>query len=178
MPTASTTVSPRADKSSGRLLDVRDVKAPLAQQALAYWESKRAGRLMPARADIRPGEIPLLLRNVIMLRVLRNPLDFEYVLVGNASVDALGFNLTKMKVSELDRISPGYSALLHAFHKIICDTRAPLGGWGRLVHVQREYRQFEGIYMPLSDDGETVDRIFAVAEYSTDAKFTQSLSLS
>jgi hypothetical protein len=131
---------------------------------------------MPARADINPGDIPHLLRHVIMMRVLRNPLDFEYVLVGNACVEALGFNLSRMKVSDLDKISPGYSQLLHAFNKIICDMRAPLGGAGRLVHVQRDYRQFEGIYMPLSDDGETVDRIFAVAEYTIDTKLIRPLN--
>jgi hypothetical protein len=168
----------RADKSPGRVLDVGEVKAPLARQAFAYWESKRQGRLMPARADINPTEIPQLLRHVIMVRVLRNPLDFEYVLVGNACVEALGFNLSRLKVSQLDKISPGYAQMLHAFHKLICDTRAPQGGWGRLVHVQREYRVFEGIYMPLSDDGETVDRIFAVAEYFTDPNLIQSVSSS
>jgi hypothetical protein len=44
--------------------------------------------------------------------------------------------------------------------------------------VQREYRVFEGIYMPLSDDGETVDRIFAVAEYFTDPNLIQPVSSS
>lgn len=173
---ASQNTSPIRGSSPGRIFDVSELKSPLARQAYEYWDSKRTGRLMPSRADIKPGEIPQLLRHIVMVRVLHDPLDFEYTLVGNASVEALGFNMTKMKVSELSRFSPVYSKMLHAFHALICQERKPYGAWGHLVHVQREYRQFEGVHMPLSDDGETVDRIMAVAEYSTDAQFMASLN--
>jgi hypothetical protein len=49
-------MSDRAPKTAG------DVMEQLLKDALSYWESKRAGRKMPARRDFDPVfEVPTLL---------------------------------------------------------------------------------------------------------------------
>jgi len=56
---------------------------PIVFEALNYWESKLNGRRMPARRDFEPVfEIPHLLPWVILVDVLREPLDFRYRVIG------------------------------------------------------------------------------------------------
>lgn len=47
-----------------------------------YWRSRCQGQPFPARADIDPVDIPALLEHLVLLDVLRDPLDFRYRLVG------------------------------------------------------------------------------------------------
>src|SRR5690349_16148090 len=60
------------------------LSAPRLRQAFDYWESKRAGRTMPARRDLDPVDIPALLSWLMLIDVIRKPtLDFRYRLIGN-----------------------------------------------------------------------------------------------
>ncbi|UEM24468.1 PAS domain-containing protein (plasmid) [Skermanella mucosa] len=55
----------------------------IIREALGYWESKLAGRRMPARRDFDPVfEIPHLLPWIMLVDVLRDPLDFRYRVIG------------------------------------------------------------------------------------------------
>ena len=60
----------------------------IVQEALAYWESKRSGRRMPARRDFDPVfEVPRLLPWIVLVDVLHEPLDFRFRLIGSGIVD-------------------------------------------------------------------------------------------
>ena len=51
------------------------VKPPsIIDQALAYWNSIRAGREMPARTDFSPGDIPKLLPYVVLTKTITLPI--------------------------------------------------------------------------------------------------------
>jgi hypothetical protein len=59
---------------------------PIAREALAYWEGKLSGRPMPTRRDFDPVfEIPHLLPWIMLVDVLREPLDFRYRLIGTSN---------------------------------------------------------------------------------------------
>jgi hypothetical protein len=60
------------------------------EQLFAYWSSRRRGRPFPARADIDPIDIPSLLEHLLLVDVLRDPLDFRYRLVGGHIVAHAG----------------------------------------------------------------------------------------
>src|SRR5690349_8298694 len=75
-----------------------DDPAPLALATLpdsltrlfCYWQAKRGGRAMPARADIDPAEIKALLPYMILVDVIYDTeagLDFVYRLVGTREVE-------------------------------------------------------------------------------------------
>src|SRR5215831_9770505 len=59
-----------------------------------YWLAKCGQRRMPSRPDIDPTQIPKLLKNVMLVDVLREPIRFQYRLIGTSVVDATGENRT------------------------------------------------------------------------------------
>lgn len=60
------------------------------RELLEYWRSKRGSRLMPARADIDPIEIPTLLPIIGLVDVLDGGARFRFRLLGTEVVDAAG----------------------------------------------------------------------------------------
>src|SRR6266404_3792675 len=75
--------------------------SPILSEAHAFWRSKLAGRSMPSRKDIDPTEIPQLLRYVMLIDVLADPLDFKYRLIGTAVCSLLHRDYTWSRFSEL-----------------------------------------------------------------------------
>lgn len=140
------------------LTDMDALTEPLPS-FLAYWERKRAGRLMPAPSDIVPAEIPRLLPYLTIADVTYEPLDFRYRLVGTRLVDMAGADRTGVSLRE------GHSGRhleerLEALRTAL-QSPAPLALAGRFDWLGRDYRRFECIQLPLSEDGERVSRIVA-----------------
>jgi PAS domain-containing protein len=65
------------------------LNAPRLRAALTYWDAKRQNKLMPPRSDIDPVEIPRLLPYVMLIDVVREPLDFRYRLMGTQACDIM-----------------------------------------------------------------------------------------
>ncbi|HLT76914.1 MAG TPA: PAS domain-containing protein [Ferrovibrio sp.] len=74
--------------------DMAALPEPLLRRAFAYWDGKRGGRDLPARADIEPTEIPDILRNIFLVDVLDDPPRFHLRLMGTAFRDWFGRELT------------------------------------------------------------------------------------
>jgi hypothetical protein len=124
---------------------------------LAYWESRRNGHPMPARADLDPLHFPALMSRVMLVDVLGPPLDFRYRLVGTAAVERLGADYTGARFSELAYQTP--SSLMFSFAMAITEARQP--GWAEIRHVGPDLTSRTSIIlaMPLSGDGQTVDML-------------------
>ncbi|HEX9789596.1 MAG TPA: PAS domain-containing protein, partial [Kiloniellales bacterium] len=58
-----------------------------------YWQSKQGDRLMPARADIDPTEIPKLLPILLLIDVVAT-VSYRYRLVGTEIVSSAGQDIT------------------------------------------------------------------------------------
>lgn len=124
----------------------------------AYWDGVRRGRLMPRRTDVDPTQIPKLL---------------PYIFMYNAAPDG-GFTI-RLAGEELMRFLPrspvgqaagwtmtpsGAEMIVQILAAVVRD-RAPKFRMGKAYwQHNREHRDFEACYLPLSSDGETVDVIF------------------
>src|SRR5437764_15141316 len=73
------------------------------QQLYAYWRDKAGERSLPARADLDPIEIPLLLPHVMLVDVLPSG-RYRYRLIGTENARAHGINATGR---HLDEVLPG-----------------------------------------------------------------------
>lgn len=144
----------------GALLDIR---SPILRQGLAYWNEKRAQRMMPARADIDPMEIIPILPHVILLDVLRDPLDFRYRLIGTVTEDHMAEPYTGRRFSEISH-QRAPSRIWSCCEQVVQDPR-PLRSDIPYIGPKRDFTALEDIMMPLAADGETVDMIFVVVEY-------------
>jgi len=135
----------------------------LLARGLAYWESKRRGRRMPARRDIDPAEMLDLLPNVMLVDVVREPLDFRYRLIGTAIVAHMRHDYTGQRFSALPR--QGRDSKLWAAAARILEERRPIFGEISCVGIDRCVRDYRDLYMPLSEDDDAVNMILGLVDF-------------
>lgn len=136
---------------------------PILGRALAYWDRRRGGRAMPRRADIDPVDIPQLLPNLQLIEVSDGGRRFRYRLVGTALVTAFGAEYTGKFLDELfDGVRlENASRVLRA----VVSGSVPIflrNSYGTTKTVEMVANR---LYMPLSEDGGTVSRIFGALTF-------------
>jgi len=137
----------------------------LIERGLDYWDSKRAGRRMPARRDIEPTEILDLLPYVVLIDVERDPLDFRYRLVGTAVAARIGHDRTGERFSALLQQSEGSEVWKTAVR--ILEEKRPIVSRIAYVGFNRWIHNYRDISMPLSEDNDVVNMIFGVLQFET-----------
>jgi hypothetical protein len=137
----------------------------LIEQGLDYWDSKRAGRRMPARRDIEPTEILDLLPYVVLVDVERAPLDFRYRLVGTAVAARFGHDRTGERFSALPQQSEGSEVWKTAVR--ILEEKRPIVSHIPYVGFNRWIQNYRDISMPLSENNDEVNMIFGVLQFET-----------
>jgi hypothetical protein len=167
LPLLDTLVQPT--KEMGHKIRLDDIVSPIVRQGYDYWLSKKAGRAYPSRAEIRPAEIKKLLPNVILVQVLGDN-EYRYPIVGQANAVAHGFNATNWNAGDLDEQVPGYTAMVVGLYAHIRKTGRPIASKGSLIHLDRGFKSYESIYMPLGPENGPVDHLFAVADYSGETR--------
>jgi hypothetical protein len=143
---------------------MNDVGAQLPSEMLlglfGYWDRKRAGRRMPARADIDPIDIRDWMPSIIFCEVEPEPLRFRYRLIGTRLTELVHRDATGRYIDESlygDNVEVVKGPFLEAYQ-----TRAPVALRGRLKWGNVE-RAVAALSLPLSNDGETVNMVvFAV----------------
>jgi hypothetical protein len=125
-----------------------------------YWDAKRGGRRMASRADIRPSELKDHLPWVIMVEVMPGLSDFRYRLIGTLVTQYFLKDSTGLTIREAfaERGEAATKAVQAMFRKTARD-RLPMRSFGDAGWIAPGFEEFEAIYLPLSDDGETVNMI-------------------
>ncbi|WP_368413414.1 PAS domain-containing protein [Dongia sp.] len=142
--------------------DWRDTCHPDVRLVLDYWQEKCAGRLMPARADIDPGDLRRFLPHITLVDVVDDPRRFVYRLVGTSEVELRGFDPTGKSVADAYFASSADAALIQY-------EATRVGKVPRYVaepfQVVDRFIGEEDLFLPLSNDGITVNMImvFSIA---------------
>lgn len=130
--------------------------------AFYYWRRKRAGRTMPSRADIDPTEIPKLLPDLMLVDVLGDG-RYRYRLIGTENARAHGMNATGRY---LDEVLPGaeYKAHVTGLYDECVREGRPVYSECLFLSSQRQApeRHTKVLFLPLSEDGETVNIVMVV----------------
>jgi len=140
------------------LSDLEALAAPLPQ-LIAYWERKRGTRLMPAPSDIDPVEMPRLLPYIAIGDITRDPLDMRYRLMGTRLVEMGGVDRTGTSIRE-GHSGERLAQRLAALERMLA-APGPVALGGRLDWLDRGFRRFECVHLPLSADGVSVTRLLA-----------------
>jgi hypothetical protein len=140
--------------------DFVDHCQPEILSVLQYWQSKCGTRRMPSRADIDPVELRHFIANMLIVEVA--PLqdgtrDYFYRLVGTREVEARGYDPTGRRVAESYFGRSRKSALRN--YDITVETKRPHFDSVRYTTKDDLQRDDEELFLPLSDDGTTVNRI-------------------
>ncbi len=139
--------------------DLSDLPDDLAR-LLALWQSKCAGRSMPARRDFTVEEFAPWLGRLHLVRVEGDAAGIEqsdgrYIVFATASVERYGREMTGKSLSQYEppemarRALDDHLALLRARRPIINRVNDSFGPV--LMHWTR-------LALPLSDDGQRIDR--------------------
>ena len=145
------------------LITIRDIEALKGyganlQPIFAYWLAKRGARAMPRRADLDPTEIPpLLLPGITLVDVVPDPRRYVYRLVGTMEVEVRGYDPTGKSVGEA-YFGENAEDATECYDRVV-ETRAPVLDPLPFLERRRGYRGAESLFLPLSNDGITVNMI-------------------
>lgn len=135
---------------------------PALAELLEYFDGLRpVPDRLPARADFDPTEVAAHLPFLMMIEVgpewLAEVDAFRYRVLGTQVVDWLGFDLTGKSMAELG--DPDRVKRAHRIHRHIVKNARPQRVTCTLRGPGQDYCWAEMLFLPLADDGATVDRI-------------------
>jgi hypothetical protein len=170
MPSSRSAATARSAPTAGDFADAiaasEGAASPITDARLRhahdYWRGKAAGRAMPRRADIDPTEIPKLLPDVMLVDVLPQG-RYRYRLIGTGNAQAQGINATGRF---LDEVLPGpdYKGHVIALYDKCVGSRGAL--YSECLFLSPQHRAPERhtkvLFMPLAEDGETVNMVFVM----------------
>jgi hypothetical protein len=129
-----------------------------------FWLARcRDGRL-PAKRDMDPVEMRAFLPHLVLTEVLRDPLDFQYRIIGDAVAVRLGNN-TGRRVRETALINLTSSA--YDNYCAVALSRQPqfLEGRAPTAFSQNRTYLMSRVHCPLSFDGAAVDHIISCMSF-------------
>jgi hypothetical protein len=130
-----------------------------------YWDSKRAGRAMPSRADLDPADLKAHLPQIVLLDVERDPLRFRYRLVGTEVTRVRrGTSKSDPTGTYVDEVThhQGTTAILAHYRRVVLERKPSLDHGTYTPDPDRPWARFTRLVMPLARDGETVDMLLVV----------------
>jgi hypothetical protein len=136
---------------------------PVLAQALAYWRAKRRARAMPSRRDIDPTEIGPLLPHLQLIDVVDGGIRYRYRLAGTSLVAAFGREYTGRYLDELfagERLA--YAQRVFA---TVCSRQKAVFLRNRYSTTRDVDMMANRLYMPLSEDGCSVNVIFGALTF-------------
>lgn len=155
--------------SLSSLLPVRynEIESEPLQQVLEYWRKMRNGESIPLMENLDPARMGRWLSHITIVEVQYEPLAFLYRLTGEKLEVAHGGGLKGKDVRITNDLVPGLGDTLHLMHKKIVEYRRPVALRGDLVMENPSLKGAEFFFLPVSLDGERVDRLLHVAQYYT-----------
>lgn len=130
------------------------------QRLYVYWQEKRGSRLMPSRDDIDPIDLTYCLGYLCLVDVeAGEPPRFRFRVDGSNCVSISGIEMTGRYVDEIPLSD--YRAVMESAYRSIYTTKLPHYYNDDEIWDDRHYRT-EGILLPLSSDGLTVNMLIDV----------------
>jgi hypothetical protein len=147
------------------------IEHPLLRKFYAYWMTKRGARRFPARHDIDPLDFPYVLGNLMLVDVLRDPLRFRIRLHGTELAQRAHYELTGKMLDALP--VPEYRNYVIERCRGLVASGAPLSVRQDRMLGGRPQR-YEALWLPFSDDDETVNLLACALIYHQDKAADQS----
>ncbi len=127
-----------------------------------YWDGKRQGREMPARADIDPLEMREWLPGIILVDVFHNPRRLVYRLVGSRSVELRQADVTG-KCVEDGYHGPTLEGVMENY-RLVVDERKLVYDYDGTASRSGLMKTSETLMLPLSSDGALIDMVIVYLE--------------
>jgi hypothetical protein len=158
-------LTPASAERAGQRVPLDRLQSRLLREAYNTWDLARGERMFPSRTEMTPQRMRRFLRNVFLLRVIDGGRDYQYRVVGEAQIQAFGWDCAGQSVDELDAVVPGMTAVMRPLFDKIVKTKAPLAFEGYLSRSARHDLQHETLFLPLGASDDAVDHILNVSAY-------------
>jgi hypothetical protein len=122
-----------------------------------YWIRSAGARPMPARADLDPLKVPKLLPNLGLIDVREGTDRARFKLAGTRLHEIYGQEITGKRADEV--FAGETASYWRRVHERVVATGFPLAGVVRGPAEGRDHIVLFWMRLPLSEDGEMVDRI-------------------
>ena len=154
-----------------KITSTEQIESALIRQLFDYWQSKCRDGAIPRRADIDPSEIPKLMPNLLIVDIEHNPFRVRYRLVGTRIVQVTGFEFTGKYLDEMI-LDDDEGPFLESY-QVASESKTPVLSrikWHLDATTTSEY---DACFLPLSDDGETVNMVLSIECYeNVEREFT------
>lgn len=132
----------------------------------AYWLRQCLGKSFPARADIDPLYLGLVLPYLSLTLIQPEPFRVQYRLVGTEVARFYGGEMRGKWVDEMT-IWPTQDIIdTHETYRRIFEERAPNYGLSLIGWEERDDHVFEFARFPISEDGITITHCLGIDDFS------------
>lgn len=119
-----------------------------------YWQSRRRGRPFPARSDIDPLDLTVMLPNIFLVDIEPGP-RFRYRLSGTGVDDIHGQTLTGKTPGDIK--TPEVAQIVQEQYEATLRSGAPRCDHLVLHGDDGSYWHYERLILPLAADGRRID---------------------
>ncbi|HEY1836799.1 MAG: PAS domain-containing protein [Rhizomicrobium sp.] len=152
------------ETSSIEIVSPEALHSEAVRAAVAYWNALRANRPYPRRDELLPAAMAKFLRHIVLVRVLGGGADYEYRVVGDAHVQAQGYNFRHMRLKEIEALRVDFATRATYEHVRITALPFAVRGWIGRYESRSRFSYHETAFLPLGAGG-VVDHLLIVSTY-------------
>jgi hypothetical protein len=144
--------------SSGEIVDIALLEAAVVQRAAARWKLLKQTRRFPAEPK---GVLDQVGSNAILLRVLEDGADYQYLSVGDALVAGFAEDFSGQRLSDIIATTPRFGLGLKMLYEMVRSGCEPLyyRGWVGADMPDAQFLYYESAVLPFGKDETQVDHI-------------------
>ena len=152
-------------------ITLQELSSPAVVRGVAYWNALRGPRHFPPRHALSTKDLVPFLRHVALIQVFDGGADYRFRLVGDAHVEARGYDFTGETIKENRAEAPLYADRSYVLYDYIRTTGEPYAIRGPMTTKDADWHITfrECAFLPLGPSNDLVDFLFVIGAYSFQA---------
>lgn len=127
-----------------------------------WWSAQAASGKIPARKDFEPMKFAKYLPYISLIDTTDKRDKFHVRLIGTALTQAMGYDPTGDQVSTFK----GSEEIYKRYNAVIDSKKPHMMLKTSLFWANKDYIHYHILYLPLSDDGETVNMLLVAIQFN------------
>jgi hypothetical protein len=134
-------------ESSGEIITAPELEAAVVRDALARWQAVKGPQPYPETPDEVMARVS---SNIILVKVLGDGEDYQYLRVGEALVAGFGADFSGQCLSEIEQTNPRFGIGLRMLYEMVRASGEPLcyRGWAGQDMPGARFIYYESAVLP------------------------------
>jgi len=148
------------DESSGEIITAAQLEALAVREAVERWQAAKGAKPYPGAPDTVMAPV---CDNIILVKVLGEGEDYQYLRVGEALVAGFGEDFSGQCLSEIEQTNPRFGIGLRMLYEMVRASGEPLcyRGWAGQDMPGAKFIYYESAVLPFG--GAHVDHILVIS---------------